>query len=160
MAEKLSACELAEIAVQIEKNGMDYYFALAEKSDNPEMRLIFEYLAREEEKHIDIFKKVSDDSCDYQPKEVYPDEYFAYLRALAGQYIFTKEKAGRDIASKVKDYKEGIDLGIQFEKDSILFYEEMQKMVPEKDKSTVEKLILEEKKHLRKLCDLKGGCKE
>ena len=160
MAERFSACELVEIAVQIEKNGMDYYFALAEKSDNTEMRLIFEYLAREEEKHIDIFKKVSRDSCDYQPKEVYPDEYFAYLKALASQYIFTKEKAGRDIAEKVKDYKEGIDLGIQFEKDSILFYEEMQKMVPEKDKRTVEALILEEKKHLRKLCDLKGGCKE
>jgi len=160
MAESFSACELVEIAKQIEENGRDFYSVMAERSENTEARLIFEYLAREEEKHLDVFNRIFADSCDYTPKAAYPDEYFAYMKALAGQYVFTRGNTGKELAQKAKDHREGIDLGIQAEKDSILFYEGMKKMIPEKDRAAVDSLILEEKKHLGKLCGLKGGCKE
>ncbi len=150
-----SGCEIIEMGIQIEKNGRDFYKTLAEASDSPEAKEVFEYLAKEEEGHIDVFQKLSEGLCDYEPKEVYTDEYFAYLRALAEQYVFTQKDKGKKIAEKVKTSQEGLELGIQFEKDSILVFEEMKKFVSEKNRGLVDKLIAEEKKHLSRLSEIK-----
>ncbi|MFH1847555.1 MAG: ferritin family protein [Candidatus Omnitrophota bacterium] len=160
MAEKFSGCEIVELAVQIEQNGKEFYSELIKKTDNSKIAEILGYLAEEENNHIDTMKEISGSMCDYNPPEAYPDEYFAYMKALASQYIFTQKDKGSDIAYNIRGYQEGIDMGIQFEKDSILFYEEMKKLVPEKGKELVGKVILEEKGHLTKLCDLRGGCED
>jgi len=86
---------------------------------------------------------------------VYPGEYFAYLKALSEGYVFTKEKKGEEIAQKVKNDIEAIDTGIQSKKDSILLYNEIKKFVRQYGHKTIDKLIDEEKKHLRKLFELK-----
>ena len=158
MGKGFSGSEIVELGIQIEKNGKDFYLALVDLAGNEEVKSVFKDLAEEEEKHIDVFKKIFDDSCKYEPKGAYPDEYFAYMNALASQYIFTQEGKGAELARSVKDCEEGIDLGIRFEKDSILLYQEMKELVPDEDKSLVDGLILQEKKHLSRLVDLKKGC--
>ena len=50
---------------------------------------------------------------------------------------------------------EAINMGIGFEKDSIVFYEGMKKVVPEYDLKILDELIAQEQSHLRKLSDLK-----
>jgi rubrerythrin len=157
MNKHFSGCEIVEIGIQIEKNGKDFYNKLSEIVDDEQAKSVFTCLAHEEDKHIDVLKNIFSEACDYAPEGAYPDEYFAYMNALSNQYVFTKENKGTEIAEKVADYKEGIDIAIGFEKDSILFYEEVKNFVPEKDKEIVEKLINEEKKHLRKLCDVRNG---
>jgi len=156
MEKKFSGCEIVELGIHIEENGRDFYSTLARKTHNPQAVAIFEYLAGEEEKHIDTFRKIHAITCSYEPKEAYPEEYFAYMNSLASQYVFTQKNKGGKIAMGVKDYNEGIDLGIQFEKDSIHFYEEIKKIVPDKEKELIDQLISEERKHLKQLCDLKG----
>ena len=158
MADKFSGCEIAEIGVQIEKNGMEFYSELAKMTDNPKAKEVFGYLAEAETRHMEVFRKVHGTFCAYDPGGAYTDEYFAYLNAIAGQYVFTQKDRGVETARSVKNYQDGIDLGISLEKDSILFYLMVREMVPENERALVDAVISEEKKHLVDLCDLKGGC--
>ncbi len=149
--------EIAEMGIQIEKNGRDFYNTLVEQSKNQKAKEIFKYLAGEEEKHIATFQKILDSVHKYEPPEAYPGEYFAYMNALASDHVFTQKDKGEGIAKNTKGDKEGIELGMGFEKDSILFYEGMRKVVPEHDHKVLDELISEERNHLRQLYDLKKG---
>ena len=46
---KINADELMELAIQIEKNGKEYFSAMAERSENPKVKQIFNFLVREEQ---------------------------------------------------------------------------------------------------------------
>ena len=46
---------------------------------------------------------------------------------------------------------EALEIGIGFEKDSILFYSEIRGMVPRQDQEIVDVITNEEKKHLSEL---------
>lgn len=147
--------ELVELGIQIEKNGRDFYHTLSRQSKNEEAKKIFEFLAKEEEKHVSVFQKILNSAHSYQSRGYYPDEYFAYMNTLAGGYIFTQADKGKEIARKIKSDKEALSMGIQFEKDSILFYEGMKKVMAEKDYPVIEKLIMQEHKHLMQLSGFK-----
>jgi len=153
---KFAGSEVVEFGVQIEINGRDFYRTLVEKSKNEKAKELFEFLESEEEKHIKRFRDILKSLQNYKPKEAYPEEYFSYMNSLAGEYVFTKKGKGLEIASKVKSDKEALDLGIGFEKDSIVFYEGMKKIVSDSNKSILDKLIEEENNHLKKLTGLKG----
>lgn len=147
--------EIVELGIQIEKNGRDFYNALVEQLKNQKAKETFKYLAGEEEKHIAVFQNILDSVHKYEPPESYPGEYFAYMNALARDYVFTQKDKGREIAKNVKGDKEAISLGIGFEKDSIIFYVGMKKVVPEYDHKIVDKLITQEQDHLRQMSELK-----
>jgi len=156
MANVFAGSEIVEMGIQIEKNGKDFYEILVEQSKDKEAKDIFKYLAREEEKHIDIFRKILNSVHKYEPPESYPGEYFAYMNALASEYVFTRKNKGKEIAKNTKSDEEAIKLGIKVEKDSIIFYEGMKKVVPENQHKVIDELIIEEKRHLLKLFELKG----
>ncbi|MBA7512255.1 hypothetical protein ES705_04259 [subsurface metagenome] len=147
--------EIVELGIQIEKNGRDFYNALVEQLKNQKAKETFKYLAGEEEKHIAVFQNILDSVHKYEPPESYPGEYFAYMNALARDYVFTQKDKGREIAKNVKGDKEAISLGIGFEKDSIIFYVGMKKVVPEYDHKIVDRLITQEQDHLRQMSELK-----
>jgi len=149
--------EIVAIGIQIEKNGRDFYNTLFTKSTKQKAKDIFEYLASEEEKHIAMFLKILDSLENYEPKEAFPQEYFAYMKALAEKYVFTQENKGSEIAGNTKSDKDAIELGIGFEKDSIAFYNGMKKVVPEGDVKIINGLIAQEEEHLKRLSDLKNS---
>lgn len=155
MGNIFSASEIVELGIQIEKNGRDFYNTLGGQTNNPKTREIFEYLAGEEEKHIAVFQEILAKVENYEPAESYPGEYFAYMNALAGEYVFTKKEQGQKLAKIIKTDKEAVDLGIGFEKDSIIFYSGIKKAVPEYGQELVEELIIQEQKHLAQLLELK-----
>ena len=157
MGERFSASEIVQIGIQIEKNGKDFYDAVTESSQRDKVKEVFKFLAKEEEKHIRIFSDILSGFEKYEPSEAYTDEYFSYLKALSDTYVFTKENKGREIARNVKDDIKAIDLGIGFEKESILLYLEMKNLVWEEGKAIIDKLIEEERSHLRKLTEIKTG---
>ena len=51
--------------------------------------------------------------------------------------------------------KEALEIALGFEKESIIFFEEMKGMVPQSEQQMVTELINQEKEHLRKLYDLR-----
>lgn len=155
MVNIFAGSEIVELGIQIEKNGKDFYSTLVKQSKNQKAKETFKYLAGEEEKHIATFQKILDSVHKYEPPETYPGEYFAYMNALASDYVFTQKEKGEEVAKRARSDKEAIDLGIGFEKDSILFYEGMRKVVPPYDHKIVDELIGQEQDHLRQLSDLK-----
>ena len=155
MGNIFAGSEIVEIGIQIEKNGRDFYNTLEKKSKNQRASEMFKYLAGEEEKHIKIFQEILDKTEKYEPIGLYADEYFAYMNALASEYVFTKEDKGEEIAKTIESDKEAVNMGIGFEKDSIIFYEGMKKAIPQYDLKIVDELIMQEQRHLRILSDLK-----
>lgn len=155
MGNIFAGSEILEIGIQIEKNGRDFYNLLLDKSNNPKAQEVYKYLAGEEEKHIAVFQGILSKTEKYEAAGLDADEYFAYMNALASEYVFTQKDKGKEVAGSVKSDKEAIDLGIGFEKDSIIFYEGMKKMVPEYDLKIINELILQEQNHLRQLTELK-----
>ncbi len=157
MGNIFAGSEIVEIGIEIEKNGRDFYNTLVRQTKDLKAKESFEFLAKEEEKHIKVFQGILDSLEKYQPAESYPGEYFAYMNALAGEYVFTQKDKGRQLAEKTSGDKEAIDLGIGFEKDSIIFYEGMKKCVPEFDLKVLDSLINQEQQHLRMLAELKNS---
>ena len=156
MGNIFSASEIVELAIEIEKNGRDFYHALFKKSRFPKAQEIFQYLALEEGKHISTFKDILDAVQKHLPVS-YPSEYLNYMSALSDGYIFTQKNTGETIALKVQSDLQGLEIGISFEKDSIAFYEGMKKAVPTNEHKIINEIIAQEKLHLRQLLDLKKG---
>lgn len=156
MGNIFSGSEIVEIGIQIEKNGKDFYNTAAARSKHASSKELFEFLAGEEERHITTFKKILDGLQKYEPPEAYPDEYFAYMNTLASEYVFTQKDKGSEIAKSLKTDKEVVDKGIDFEKDSIIFYEGIKKAVPEYDIKIIDELISQEQVHLQKLTEIRN----
>lgn len=156
MKKAFVAEEIVEIGIQIEINGKDFYDVVAKKSKDKKAKEIFKYLSGEELKHIGVFRDILGAVKQYYPKEAYPQEYFAYMNSIASGHIFTQKDKGKETAKSVKNEIEAVNLGIRFEKESIIFYEEMKKIIPEKEIKPLEGLIREEEKHLADLTNIKG----
>jgi len=154
MGNIFSASEIVELAIEIEKNGRDFYYALIKKSKFPKAQEIFQYLALEEGKHILAFKDILD-TVQKHLAVSYPAEYLNYMSALSDGYIFTQQNTGEAIALKVQSDLQGIEIGIGFEKDAVTFYEGMKKAVPTNEHKIINEVIAQEKLHLRQLLDLK-----
>ncbi|MGB2600667.1 MAG: ferritin family protein [Candidatus Omnitrophota bacterium] len=155
MGNVFAGSEIVEIGIQIEKNGKEFYNEVAARSKDPKAKKIFEYLAGEEEKHITAFQNILASVHEYKPVDAYPGEYFAYMNALASEHVFTQEHTGKDVAQSTESDMEAIELAIKFEKDSIIFYEGMKKVVLEREHKVLQDLIDQEQEHLRKLTEFK-----
>jgi rubrerythrin len=90
-----------------------------------------------------------------KPPETYTEEYMLYLKSLVDSVVFSNVTEAQQKAGKISNEIEALDTGILAEKDSILFYMELQNLVRERDRKVVLKILDEEKNHLRQLSELK-----
>lgn len=157
MGNLFKSSEIVKFAVQIEKNGRDFYDQASKNVKAEKAKKIFEYLSHEEQLHIGIFEGILSQMDVNEPAESYPGEYADYMLALVEENVFTKDKRGSEIARKIRNDKQALDLAIGFEKDSILFYYEMKRYVWEGFHKDVDKIIAQEQDHLKKLSDILKG---
>jgi len=155
MANIFAGSEIVELGVQIEMNGYDFYNELAFKSKDKKIKDLFNFLAQEEQKHIKVFQEILDKAEKYEPPEAYTQEYFSYMKALADNYVFTQKGIGARIAKEIKSDTQAVNMGITFEKDSIIFYDGIKKAVPEYDHKIVDQLIAQERNHIIKLLEIR-----
>lgn len=149
-----SGSELGNIAIGIERSGAAFYDSLAQSAKNESSRGIWEYLALEERKHMEIFQNMLGSLADYTPPETYTEEYDLYLKALIDSAVFRNDQAAREMAQKSASEAEAIQIAITAEKDSILFYSNLRELVRRPDREAVDQIIEEERSHLRQLSDL------
>lgn len=155
MSIAFSAVELVNIAVDIEKKGIAFYDVMAKTADNKTVRDVFLYLANMEREHIKIFQNMLREADKFKIPEDYAGEYGAYLRGLVDSAVFTDDVVTGNMAADADSDFKALELGINAEKDSILFYYEMRDIVTNTVLVTVNRIIAEEKSHLRKLSQLK-----
>ncbi len=152
-----TSSELIEVALGIERNGVAYYSSLAESATDASLKDTYNHLADMEREHIKIFQNMLDSAGKYQPPYAgeAAEEYEQYLKALIDSTVFTDDKVARQMAQKAASPAEAIQLALGAEKDSILFYSEMRDLVPKQDRPSIDKILNEEKSHIRQLSSLK-----
>ncbi len=155
MSITFSGSELINIAIGIERRGIVFYDIMTKSTENAVARDTFQYLADMERQHIQIFQDMLREADKYQPSETYAGEYNAYLQALLDSAVFSDELVTSEMATQADSDIEALELAIGAEKDSILFYYEMRDMMPQRAHPAVNKIIAEEKSHLRQLSELK-----
>ena len=101
------------------------------------------------------FQGMLDKADKFEVPEAYAGEYAAYLQALVDSAVFTDDAVTSELATRSGSDAAAVELGISAEKDSILFYYELREMMPKPGRATIDKIIAEEKLHLRQLSDLK-----
>jgi rubrerythrin len=149
--------ELLDVAVNIERSGAAFYETMVNCAKSKKAKTAFTYLADQEKQHIKAYQSMLKTLADAPPPETYTEEYDAYLRSLVDSAVFSSEGAACTLAEKASSDAEGIDFGIRAEKDSILFYTELQDMVRRADAKVIGEIIEEERTHLKRLSDLKAG---
>lgn len=147
--------EIAQISMKIEENGMSFYRVIASEAKKKEAIEIFNFLAREEEQHYQTFKSLADKlrGCALPTLDKDQEEF---MRQLANSNIFaTCDDVGK-YARGVKSTLDAIDLSLGFEKDSVIFYLQFKKMVPDSLKPEIDVIIDEEQKHFQKFLALRN----
>lgn len=145
--------EALEIAIRIEERGESFYSQATALATTEDTKAMLEDLALQEGQHAatfrEIYNELSGRKHEFDDLYLYEPEVVAYLRAMAESSIFPSDDRLREIMENVEDIQGVLKIGIQAEKDSILFYTEMiinAKFVEAKD--AFRKLLKEEKKHL------------
>jgi rubrerythrin len=152
-----SGKELVDIAVSIEKSGMAFYDSMIKCAKGKKAQTAFKYLADQEKEHIKAYERMLGAVADAPPPESYTEEYDQYLKSLVESAVFSSEAAACKLAESTSSDVEGIGIGMRAEKDSILFYTELQDLVRRADARIIGKIIEEEKSHLKRLLELRSG---
>jgi len=153
MSITFSGTELVNIAIGIERSGIAFYDVMSKSTKNAQAQNYFKQLAQMEQEHVKTFQAMLSDT-DVSSSSA-TQENADYLKALVDSAVFTENKITGESAMKVSSDVEAMDMAIAAEKDSILFYQEMKGMIPQKSQATVGKIIAEEREHLAKLSQLR-----
>jgi len=152
MASFFRANEIAKTAVEIEKKGRAFYLRLEENAQTPETRELFHYLAVEESKHEVLFQALQDRLGDIElPAWATTEELGRYIQGLIESHALFSDQEVAKRVDALDDEKEAIRMAMTFEKDSLLFFTEMEALVPDTEKAAVRECIQEERVHLARL---------
>jgi rubrerythrin len=144
-----SAYEILDIAVKLEKNGEKVYREAMDQTGDLSLKELLKWMADEEVKHAEWFSELK--------SEVELNENHHLIRELSGDLVseFVGEQSFslKDVDfSAIKGTRELIEVFIEFERDTILFYEMLESFII--DEETVEELnriMDEENDHISKL---------
>ncbi|MCS7228038.1 MAG: hypothetical protein NZ839_03630, partial [Endomicrobia bacterium] len=113
-------------------------------------------LSYAEEEHRKVFNKMLNEIENYEPKELYTEEYFQYLRAYADGLVFNFKEIEKKV-KQIKSVSKALEFAIEREKDSILYYQEVKNVLPTQQHKELEKIINEERKHFLDLTHIKNS---
>lgn len=155
MSISFNADEVFEMAEEIERQGAKFYNEASKMAPTEEMKKFFLELSGMEAKHLKIFadmrKQLSEDektTTTYDPD----NEAALYLKTMAdakgweGRISPTQKFTGEE------SMKEVIEIALNAEKESVVFYYGLKSMVSEgAGRDKIEQIILEELSHIRTL---------
>ena len=153
MAIPISADEVFEMACEIERNGAAFYRRAAEIANGPATQRLLNALAEMEDDHVKTFSQMRAEFAAEGGAVVQADDQAVrYLRALAGGRIFNDTGAPAEMLAEDRSPAEILRTGIGLEKDSIVFYVGMKRMVAgSKGAARMDGIIEEEMSHVAML---------
>jgi len=144
-----SVNEILDLAIRIEKNGENTYRRAMDEINESELTTLLEWMADEEIKHANWFASLKDnvESKDANP---FVEEM---SRELFNDLLGEKSFSHKDVDfSKARTISDLISIFIEFEKDTVIFYEILVPFI--EDEGTLEalnRIISEENNHIRQL---------
>jgi len=156
MARNVTSNEVFEMALQIEQMGYDFYKTMAHNATNMQLREGYNQLAAQEKKHLDSFEQLRNliEKIDTNRLDNW-EEVSLYFKALIDTKVLPTSPGSNSLVPELKDEIGAIQISISFEKDTILFLQEIARWVTPEDKNSIEQLIAEEKNHILKLLQMK-----
>jgi len=152
MSIQLNAETIFEIGVNIEKNGKAFYLEAAKKASDAKIQTLFTELANWEDKHITIFQQLQAELPENAREDNFFDpenELVSYLQAAADSHVFATSINAAKLAEQHNTPVEALNLALTFEKDSVVYYTTMKKVVSEHlGRQKVDLLIDEELQHI------------
>jgi rubrerythrin len=149
--------ELVRIAVRNEETGYTFYRMAQEKSESAKMKDFFGTLAEQEQVHREKFLKLADSIRNSaQPGEPADrGEVDLYIKAMTDGSLFQGEDKHIVLASKASEVSSALEFAMGFEKDTLLFFYQLEDLVHSIHKPLVQSIIREEKEHIRKLAEMR-----
>ncbi|MBW2516874.1 MAG: ferritin family protein [Deltaproteobacteria bacterium] len=147
-----TAHEILDLAIQLEENGETVYREAAGQAKNGDIRELLLWMAEEEVKHTRLFTELKQE---IESRSINP--FMEEMsRKVFGGILGDKSFSHRDVNFAEIDCTEDlIKIFIEFEKDTVLFYETLIPFI-EDDRTLryVTKIIEEENNHIKKLHEL------
>lgn len=141
--------ELLDIAIRIEKNGEKTYRTASQKVKNEQVGSLLVWLSEQEANHTVFFSSLKDAasvSSDPIPEENLNEPLIDQL--MNGENFSLSEINFLTITQLY----ELIQIAIEFERDTILFYELLKSFIQDIDaKDKIDTIIQEEQQHIQKL---------
>ncbi len=153
MADQFNAEEVLTMAVEIERNGQDFYNSASNAVDDGQVATLLSDLAKWESTHEALFQSMREqlDQEEREQTAIDPDdEACLYLKVMADDHVF-RQNAAESVEEMVKgkNTMEIVDLALRFEKDSLLFFMGMERLVtPRLGRDRIYKIIDEEIGHI------------
>lgn len=155
MAGIFKATDILLAAQEVETRGEVFYNRLVETTTDPKLKDMFTFLAKEETRHREIFAKLYERVGEVElPAWAEEDEYVDYLKFLLDSHTLFRLGDVEHLKQFMGTPEEAIETAMGFEKDTILFFVEMQEFVPEGEKKYIKACIDEERSHLRLLASM------
>jgi rubrerythrin len=150
-----STAEILDLAVQIEQNGETVYRDAIGMLSNPELISMLKRMADEEAKHAKWFSSLKD-KLDARSDNPFVEEMSRELfKDLLGEKSFSHAEVD---FSKISDVDELMTIFIEFERDTILFYEMLEPFTEDdRTLADLKKIIAEENNHISKLQEVIGS---
>jgi len=142
-----SISEIVDMGIEKEKKRRDFYAAVSEYFKEKDIKDLFLKLKNWEDEHIKKFSEIRDSIKEPKETETYEGEMDAYMRALVDDKLYSLVLPA-SFSKNIKTPIDAISYSIGFEKDAILFFNEMVRYTVDSRKEIVKKLVDEEKQHI------------
>jgi len=155
------ANDVIEMSLELEKSGEAFYRSVSGKVSNEAVSALFDRLADAELEHYAAFEALSKTIWDSPP--MLPEEwlqYMLYLQSTIQSVFFLGADKALALAEQVTEEKEALQMAMNFEKETLLFFYDLRDMVSDSNRSVVSRIIQEEKTHLRELGETLRSLKE
>lgn len=141
--------EIIELAIRIENNGENTYRKARKEVSDPSLASMLQWLAEDEAEHKKWFIKLRE-NADMKVEDSKVEEMgTAILKDVLGDMTFSLNEAD---FSKIEDIRSLLELSVEFEKDTIVFYEMLGAFIgDEETASQLDKIIEEEQRHVQVL---------
>ena len=154
---KYAGAEVLKMAIEIEKNGKAFYDEVVLAVKDEKTKSVFQFLSDEEVKHEKTFRTMLREmESESAPTPFDDSEITRYFQSLIGQKVFPSALEGKHMKSEISDPLVAARIALSLEKDSILFYHEILPVTREKDHAVIERIIEEEREHIKKIIQLKS----
>jgi len=153
---KYNISEIIEMAIRTEKLGYQFYTSIAEKfKKDAGLVDLFTKLASKEKIHERTFTELQDLVAKSGAEPVEWEEVSNYMRAFVESQFFLGRGKSLPSMDHLKTVKEAVQFALGFEKETLLYFMELRKIV--KEKEMVDEIINEEKSHIMWLAAFKNA---
>jgi rubrerythrin len=139
--------EVYDLGIRIEKNGERFYRDAMKQAWSAPIADMLKLLADEEVKHVDFFVKRMDAVKQRRENPFLDEMSISMLKDILGNQTFSLKDAD---VSKIRSVDELVAFAVEFEKDTILFYEMVDSFMTDGEpRRELKAIIEEEERHVR-----------